>query len=361
MSKSIFITSLILIITIFSCKEKRTIKTENPSSFEQNKIIFKVDQRTEFFRTIFNLAVQDDLPPDLAPCKTAYLNRINTYFEPYKSHPLIQYIYDHETMGIDFPTIGFMYDTLENFKMDPIYSKEFPTYGVSKEEMDSIRPLLIDFYHKTDFKSFYTDNHEFYEKAVEKVQIQLDKEQLFNTITTFYQSEEKGMELIVIVELTNNANNKAVTYYDKYNPKKRAVIVANICEDPKEPTIQNTILELDNNLRTRIYHEASHFFTDKLLHKYIGELTQYTSICEDCSDIEIKDKIDHLIVYPLQELISYRKFGKIDGHDFYVNTCQDVRKDIYIKLSEYDPKNGIPFEKTYKACIDLIQLSVSIK
>ncbi|GGG36010.1 DUF4932 domain-containing protein [Bizionia arctica] len=361
MYKSLVYIPILLIITVFSCKDKNTLGTQNSPNHEQNKIIFKVDERTEFFRTIFNLAVQEDLPADIAPCKTEYLTQINSYFEPFKNHALLKYIYDHETMGIDFPTIGLMYDTLENFEMDTIYSKEFPIYGVSKQDMDSMRPLLIDFYTKTDFKSFYNNSKAYYEKAVENVQMQLDKEQLFNTITNFYQGEENGMELIVIVELTNNANNKAVSYYDKYNPKKRAVIVANICDDPNEPTAQNTILELDNNLKARIYHEASHLYTDKLLDKYIGELDQYQPICDDCNDVELKDKVDHLIVYPLQELISYREFGKHDGHDFYLNKCQDVRKDIYIKLSEYHPEDGIPFEETYEACINLIQLSASEK
>lgn len=361
MNKSLVYIYILLFINVFSCQNKTTRDTKNPTHSEQNKITFKVDERTEFFRTIFNLAVQEDLPEDIAPCKTEYLNQINTYFEPFIDHPLIKYIYDHETMGIDFPTIGFIYDSLENFQMDTIYSKEFPIYGVSMQDMDSMRPLLIDFYNKSDFKSFYSDNKEYYEKAVKNVQNELDKEQLFHTITNFYQAEENGLELIVIVELTNNANNKAVSYYDKYNPRKRAVIVANLCDDPNEPTLQNTILELDNNLKTRIYHEASHLFTDKLLDKYIGNLDQYRLICDDCNDIEIKDKVDHLIVYPLQELISYREFGKHDGHDFYLNTCQDVRKDIYIKLSEYHPEDGIPFEKTYEACINIIKLSVSEK
>ena len=180
---------------------------------------------------------------------------------------------------------------------------------------------------------------------------------VFSTLTNFYQSDVKGLEFTIIVELTNNANNKAVTFYDKYNPKKGAVIIANLCDDPDKPTEKNTLLTLDNNLRTRIYHEASHLFTDKLLEKNIGDLKQYKTLCENCNDLEIKDKIDHLIVIPIQELISYRQFGKKDGHDFFLNKCKDVRKDIYKTLSEYNPEKGIAFEDIYIKCINIIQKS----
>ncbi|MBT3548265.1 MAG: DUF4932 domain-containing protein [Flavobacterium sp.] len=352
---------LLLLIIAFACKEKTANKTIISENNLENKVIFKIDERTEFFRTIFNLAVQDDLPSDIKPCNTEYLNRINTYFKPFKNHNLIKYIYDHETMGIDFPTVGLMYESLENFQMDSIYRKEFPIYGMTIEEMDSIKPLLVDFYNKSNFQTFFYKNKKYYKDATKKVQREIDKENLFSTITEFYQSDENGLELNVIVELTNNANNKAVSFYDKYNTKKRAVIVANLCENSNKPTSQNTFLELDNSLRTRIYHESSHLFTDKLLNKHIGNLEQYKSICEDCNETEITDTVDHLIVNVLQELISYREFGKDDGHNFYLNKCKDVRKEIYIKLSSYQPKGEIPFEQIYVECMNMIKQAASEK
>jgi hypothetical protein len=352
---------LLLLIIAFACKEKTANKTIISENNLENKVIFKIDERTEFFRTIFNLAVQDDLPSDIKPCNTEYLNRINTYFKPFKNHNLIKYIYDHETMGIDFPTVGLMYESLENFQMDSIYRKEFPIYGMTIDEMDSIKPLLVDFYNKSNFQTFFSKNKKYYKDATKKVQLEIDKENLFSTITEFYQSDENGLELNVIVELTNNANNKAVSFYDKYNPKKRAVIVANLCENSNKPTSQNTFLELDNSLRTRIYHESSHLFTDKLLNKHIGNLEQYKSICENCNETEIIDTVDHLIVNVLQELISYRVFGKDDGHNFYLNKCKDVRKEIYIKLSNYQPKGEIPFEQIYVECMNMIKQAASEK
>ena len=359
--KKTSILILLLLSILSACKNKTVNKTIISENNLKNKVIFKIDERTEFFRTIFNLAVQDDLPSDITPCKTEYLNRINTYFKPFKNHSLIKYIYDHETMGIDFPTVGLMYESLGNFKIDSMYRKEFPAYGMTIEEMDSIKPLLTDFYNKSDFKSFFNENRKYYEDATKNVQRAIDEENLFSTITEFYQSDENGLELHIIVELANNANNKAVPFYDNYNPKKRAVIVANLCDSSNEPTLQNTLLELDNSLRTRIYHESSHLFTDELLNKHIGNLDQYKSICEDCNETEIIDTVDHLIVNVLQELISYRKFGKDDGHNFYLNKCKDVRKEIYITLSNYKPKGEIQFEQIYIECMNLIKLAASEK
>ncbi|MGV8813134.1 MAG: hypothetical protein ACOH2D_03400 [Gelidibacter sp.] len=46
-----------------------------------------------------------------------------------------------------------------------------------------------------------------------------------------------------------------------------------------------------------------------------------------------------------------------DGDDFYLNTCTDVRKEIYQKLTEYHPENKTPFEITYNECLELIKKS----
>ena len=40
-----------------------------------------------------------------------------------------------------------------------------------------------------------------------------------------------------------------------------------------------------------------------------------------------------------------------------IHKCEDVRKEIYKRLSEYQPENKISFEKTYVECIDLIKTS----
>ncbi len=113
-----------------------------------------------------------------------------------------------------------------------------------------------------------------------------------------YQEDQSGIELKVFVELTNNANNRAVSFYESYNPAKRVYILGNFCELPDTSNDTNEILKLDNNVRGVLYHETSHLFITKLLNKHIGDLNQYKSICENCNTIQSMNKVDHMIVYP---------------------------------------------------------------
>ena len=163
---------------------------------------------------------------------------------------------------------------------------------------------MKEFYQKTSQTQFFRNNKEFYNKAISKIKTQIWDEKLFGKVLEFYQSNQKGLELIVFIELTNNANNKAVSFYDNYNTEKRAMILANICDVPKEANKFSHILELDNDIHWTIYHETSHLFTHKLLEENIGELNHYNLICEGYCDIQIRDKIDHLIIFPLQGIMS---------------------------------------------------------
>lgn len=47
--------------------------------------------------------------------------------------------------------------------------------------------------------------------------------------------------------------------------------------------------------------------------------------------------------------------------DIFRNKVKDVRRDIYLHLSKYDPKGTMSFEKYYKECIELIRDSAKEK
>ena len=356
----LFILSALLVL-IISCKEKTNHNKSPQTNKSESKVIFKIDERTEFFRTIFNIAAQDVLPEDFRPCQTEYLKDVNNHFLKFKTHPMIHWVYDDEEIGIDFSTIGLMFEDLETFEFDSRYSAELNSFGVTEKTLDSIRPLLIDFYKASDFESFFKSHQDYYKKAISNIEKEVSEATLFDKVMDFYQEYQCDLELIVFVELTNNANNKAVEFYDHYNPKKRAIILANICGNPSDASKSNDVLELDNDLRGILYHETSHLFTSKSLNKYIGELDQYNSICEDCSDVKIKDKIDHMIVSPLQALMMQRFDGNDKGSKFYMKECDDVRKEIFQRLNDYHPEDTVRFENVYSDCINLIKNSAKEK
>ena len=341
---------MVLSVSFCPCKGK--------SFFQQppkSHVLFKVDERTEFFRTLFNLATEDEVDEDMKPCETDYYQEVKQHFDEFKNHPLISYIRDNENIKIDFSAVGLMFYGLQDFEFNDAYSKELASYGITKAQLDSLRPAFIDFYTKSDFGAFFKSHQGYYERALTSVQEGIETEGLLSKVRDFYQFSDREMTLIVFVELTNNANNKAITFYNNYAPNSRAVILANVCDDPKRPAAANLVLSLDDDIRGILYHETSHLFTNQLLQKYIGSLRAYEPICEDCTAIQIEDKVDHLVIFPLQAILLKRLNGNPEGEDFYLNECQDVKKDIYQRLTRYDPRDDLSFEKVYAECIELIK------
>ena len=357
MKKISLLINLLLLIICLACKEKTSGQTLDSKNNAENKVIFKIDERTEFFRTIFNIALHKDMDEDIQPCHTEYLERVNNHFLQFKSHPIINWVYEDENIGIDFSTIGLMYKDLNKFEFNNAYEKELKSIGLSRKILDSVKPLMIDFYQKSEFSKFFKSNKVYYIQAISIIESQVSKEKLFDKVMSFYQKNKNAMELNVFVELTNNANSRAVPFYENYNATKRAYILGNFCDLPSKSHNKNKILKLDNDIRGILYHETSHLFTDKLLDKYIGNLNQYHSICEDCNELQIRDKVDHLIVRPLQAIMMKRFDNNNAGNDFYLSNSKGAGKEVYKRLSQYQPESEISFEKVYIDCINLIKES----
>ena len=335
-------------------------KTNNiASKVNSNNVDFRIDERTEFFRTILNLAIEDSIDEELRPCQTRYYQRVKGHFASLENHPLIQYLRNHQTIMLDFSTIGLMYATLESFEFDEAYYRELDHYGITREALDSISPLLSDFYQTSSFRKFFQENRSYYDSAVRQIKQQVIREDLLGSLQTFYQSEGDSYELTVFVELTNNANNKAVSFYDHYNPNKRALILANICDRPEDVSSANEVLVLDNDTRGVMYHELSHLFTHSLLKKHTRNLTPYRSLCNNCSEDHLIDIIDHMMVNPLQAVLSQKLDHYSRKADFFLNEYSDVRKDVFLRLNEYDPEDSVMFEEVYADCLALIRQSAS--
>jgi len=329
----------------------------NYSYSQNNEIIFKVDERTEFFRTIFNLAAEDVIAEKWKPCETEYYKEVKNHFEKFRSHPLINYVLENDNIKIDFSTIGLMYKNFENFEFDYAYLDDLGDLGLTQKEVEVMKPMLIDFYKKSNFKKFFVQNQKYYLEATDQLQKQAKKEKIFEGVEAFFQSNRKDLKFIVFVELTNNVNNKALSFYGHHNPNIRALILSNLCDDIANPTTQNQYLVLDNVKKGILFHEISHIFTNELLDKYIGKLSDYNLICKDCNDVQIKDFVDHYIVYPLQAVLTKKLNNDTKGEVFYLEKCKDVRKDIYLKLLNYNPKGNVKFEDIYKECIEMIRSS----
>lgn len=347
----------IILITLISILPgcKLAAQQNTPASSQKNEVIFTIDERTEFFRTVFNLAAAGEMDERMVPCETAYYKEIKEYFKPYLKHPLLAYVLNNDNIRIDFSTLGLMYKDFERFKFDNFYLQELKDLGLTEKDLNELKPLLLDFYKKTNFKKFFLEHQPYYKKAIAGLQEETEQEEVFEKIESFYQSNRKGLKFIVFVELTNNANNKALPFYDHNNPNIRALILTNLCDNIQNPTAANDILSLDNDKRNILCHEISHIFTTSLLEKYIGNPSDFKSLCKDCSDGKIKDFIDHRIVYPLQAILIKRLSNDTAGEIFFETKCADIRKEVYKRIKEYDPASNIPFEMVYKECMEIIR------
>lgn len=333
------------------------ITYSNSCYSQDNQIVFTVDQRTEFFRTIFNLAAEDVIAEKWKPCETDYYKSVKMHFGSYKSHPLIKYVLENDNIKIDFSAIGLMYKDLDSFEFDPEYTQDLKDLGLTFEEVEVMRPMLIDFYSKSNFKQFFEQNQQYYLEATAQLQKQAKDEKVFDGIAAFFQSAQNNLKFIVFVELTNNINNKALSFYDHHNPDIGAVVLANLCDDIDNPTPFNHHLILDDIKKRILYHEVSHLFTNAFLDKHIGRLPDYSKACKDCTDSQVKDFVDHYIVFPLQAVLMKRLNNDLKGEIFYMEKCTDVRKDVYLRLLNYNPQGPEKFEAVYKECIELIRSS----
>lgn len=346
--KKIFLV-LIPLILVLACKRSEPKE-------ETNKISFEVNQGTEFLITAFNLAVEEETSDEYKPCETVYTKKIKEHFAPFKHHPFLKYIFDNVNSGTDFASIGLLITDFETMQINPNIDSALIRSKIYDDDIEHFKKLATSFYKESKFNFFYNQNKDYYDKATANIQSQIEGTNLFNQIKDYYQDNRTGLEFIAFVELTNNNESQAVDFYDNYNPNKRAITLGNFCELSTKSTPENEVLDL-KNYQAILCHELSHLYTTSVfLDKYIGNINDFKPLLdEDLSNAQVKDQIDHYIIFPLQGILMKRIYTNMDMDNIFRNKVKDVRKDIYLHLSKYDPKEEIPFEKYYKESIELIR------
>lgn len=350
-----------LFLLLFSLTLLANCKTTQQEK-KVNNISFEVNQGTEFLMTAFNLAVEEETSDEYKPCETAYTKRIKKHFEPFKKHPFLKYIFDNVNSGTDLASIGLLITNFQTMELDPNIKPNLIKRKIYDDDIENFRKLASSFYKETNFKMFFEKNQDYYKKATSNIQKQIQKDSLFQKIKNYYQDTRAGLEFIAFVELTNNNESQAIDFYDNYNPNVRAITLGNFCELSTKSTSENEILDL-KNYQDILCHEISHLYTTSVfLDKYIGNLNDFRPLFDNkLSDIELKDKIDHYIVYPLQAILTKRIYNDSKMDIIFRTKVKDVRKDIYLHLSNYNPKGKIPFEKYYKESIELIRKEANKK
>lgn len=353
MKNTVLIALSLLLIT--NCNQNQQ---DIKGAVKPNKITFEVNEGTEFLLTAFNLAIGDEVPEDYKPCETSYTKSLNAYFLPHKEHPFIKYIYDNVNSGTDFASIGLIITNFETMELSSNIDKELIRQNTYTDDIDNFRTLATEFYTETKFNLFFESHKRYYVNSISNIEKQLDSEHLLESIQEFYQDDRIGLELKVFVELTNNNENQAVDFYDNYNPNIRAITLGNFCDSSTESTAKNEQLDL-KDYQGVLCHELSHLYTTGIfLDKYIGNVEDFRALFDDdLTTTQIKDRVDHIIIRPLQALLTKKIFNDLTGSDFYKKQSNTIEKDVYQLFSRYEPNATKRFEYYYKEALELIRNS----
>jgi hypothetical protein len=192
MNKLLFITLTFLSL---NCYSQENIKIELTESYELSNIILAL---TEYGRTD-RWAVQKVSP---------YYDEILNYFEPVKNHPLLDSVnYSRQKwekfLGFRTDMFAFSFDQNDKLKRD------YPFNSFGPIEVDKNLDLINDFVIKSNYRQFYKNHKDLYNKIVSNY-----KEYYFVTMTKQYldkvaekpMNESKKKYIIAISPLVGGQN-----------------------------------------------------------------------------------------------------------------------------------------------------------
>lgn len=244
MKKIVICILTLLSINVYS---QDNVKIEVTESYELSNIILAL---TQYGRTD-RWDVQK-VPP--------YYDEILKYFEPVKNHPLLDSVNYSRPKWENF--LGFRTDMYAfSFDNNGILKRDYPFNSFGPIEVDKNIDLINDFIIKSNYRKFYNEHIDFYNKIVSnyKEYYFLNKTKIFlDKIAEKPQSDNKKKYIIAISPLVGGQNCHrdidSLTTVDFPNISKDLILG-----------------NLDNDLSTRIVENHS-IFTE-MDHGYINPIS----------------------------------------------------------------------------------------
>jgi hypothetical protein len=219
-----------------------------------------IDKRVELLSIVFRLAGSPEY--SLNEFKP-YVNRIDQYFDKYKTHELIQFtksIISEYEIAYDGPmwlathlddNLKLLADVKDVWQQDPRWTKE---------SVEKYVPLLQEFYKDTKFDIFFKDNTDLYNEAIKRfasIGEQID----LNWGYSFFGKEPAELFFYKIgLGISGNCFGTNVDFTDG---SRKVYAIMGVW------TVDNTgfpVFSVIPNLPVLI-HEYSHPFVDKLTEK----------------------------------------------------------------------------------------------
>jgi len=265
MNKLNIFTALLVLLCFCSCiTSKNTIKKEeNPFPAvtivkSTGTIDVMVDPNVELMNIIQRLAGQPPyISADKAPYLASYLNKVDEYFEPFKSSSAVTIMRYSKGMSYGRSSELGMYLNSDDsdFIMDPKNEKFVVLDGPAKEipyyYSPNFRKAVREFRIESNFDQFFLNNIAEYEELIEKhIQILIDTN--FNSwLEDFYGKKPSENPCVYVTKLTGNYGIPFV--------------------NPEGKVIPHVVL-LDQQSTTGSIFLISHEFSHPMTHDMVEEL-----------------------------------------------------------------------------------------
>lgn len=249
---------LLPVIILCSCSDK--INTTL-------KPIPKVDERTELLSIVFQLAGAQEYSNTRVP---EYAADINTYFEPYKNHELIQWIPElREKYHIAFDAVA-SYSIRLKIENGKIYFQDNIDLGDIdfRWEKDIAREFLVKlnkFYTDSNFADFFKKHKSLYSIAEKNFKETLDLID-FTWFERYYGTKPEG-NFHLIISITNGMGNYGPNI--EYSTGQRDIYA--IIGTWNLDSTGNPIYP-DEDYLDLIVHEFNHSFCNHLVEEFYSEI-----------------------------------------------------------------------------------------
>ena len=127
-----------------------------------------IDERIELVGTVFRLAGAEEF----SMCEVeSYVSDIDTYFQQYEKHPLIEYIKElRATAGIGYGLVPLaaLYTEIKDGHITKRCNGKYKIYSVSRwteKTFDKYVRLLDDFYKESNYHEFYMSHKKLFAEA----------------------------------------------------------------------------------------------------------------------------------------------------------------------------------------------------
>jgi hypothetical protein len=245
MKKGLFIALTLLTL---NCYAQDNIKIEMKESYELSNIILAL---TQYGRTD-KWDVQK-VPP--------YYNEVLKYFEPVKNHPLLDSVNYSRPEWKKF--LGFRTDMYAfSFDQNGKLKRDYPFNSFGPVEVDKNIDLINDFVLKSNYREFYKNHKDFYDKIIanyKEYYLVNKSKQFLNKVAKKSNNEPLKSYVIAISPLVGGQN-----CHRNIN-STTSVDFPNICKD--------LILgNLENDYSTRIIE--NHTLFTEMDHGYINPISE---------------------------------------------------------------------------------------